>query len=304
MNTAAVYLGREPRIGGLQLVSSGKVRDIYALDEKHLLFVTSDRVSAFDVLMQEGVPNKGRVLTAIAAWWFEQTRDLVPNHLVSTAVDDVPRLDARAKEKLRGRVMIVRRAQPTSVEWVVRAYLSGSGWKEYQRTGKLFDLPLPRGLRESDRLPAPVLTPTTKDAQHDLPLTAQQASQRVGAEVFEQAQRAALALFARGSSVLAERGLILADTKFEFGLEGERLLLIDEALTPDSSRLWPADDYEPGRAQVSYDKQILRDWLEAQPWNKEPPPPRVDPAVLERLSSRYLELCQRVTGAIPPGVAS
>lgn len=301
MSTAAVYLGREPRIGGLQLVSSGKVRDIYALDERHLLFVTSDRVSAFDVLMQEGVPHKGRVLTAIAAWWFEQTRDLVPNHLVSTAVDDVPRLDARAKDKLRGRVMIVRRAQPTSVEWVVRAYLSGSGWKDYQRTGRLFDLPLPRGLRESDRLPAPVLTPTTKDAQHDLPLSAQQAAERVGAEVFEQAQRAALALFARGSAVLAERGLILADTKFEFGLEGDRLLLIDEALTPDSSRLWPADDYAPGRAQVSYDKQILRDWLEAQPWNKEPPPPRVDPAVIERLASRYLELCQRVTGAPPPG---
>jgi phosphoribosylaminoimidazole-succinocarboxamide synthase len=304
MSTAAVYLGREPRIGGLQLVSSGKVRDIYALDERHLLFVTSDRISAFDVLMQEGVPNKGRVLTAIAAWWFEQTRDLVPNHLVSTAVDDVPRLDARAKEKLRGRVMIVRRAQPTSVEWVVRAYLSGSGWKEYKRSGRLFDLPLPRGLRESDRLPAPVLTPTTKDAQHDLPLSAQQAAERVGAQVFEQAQRAALALFARGSALLAERGLILADTKFEFGLEGDRLLLIDEALTPDSSRLWPADDYEPGRAQVSYDKQILRDWLEAQPWNKEPPPPRVDPAVLDRLASRYLELCQRVTGAPPPGVAS
>lgn len=304
MSTAAVYLGREPRVGGLQLVSSGKVRDIYALDERHLLFVTSDRISAFDVLMQEGVPHKGRVLTAIAAWWFEQTRDLVPNHLVSTAVDDVPRLDARAKETLRGRVMIVRRAQPTSVEWVVRAYLSGSGWKEYKRSGRLFDLPLPRGLRESDRLPAAVLTPTTKDAQHDLPLSAQQAAERVGAPVFEQAQRAALALFARGSALLAERGLILADTKFEFGLEGDRLLLIDEALTPDSSRLWPADDYEPGRAQVSYDKQILRDWLEAQPWNKEPPPPRVDPAVLARLASRYLELCQRVTGAPPPGLAS
>jgi phosphoribosylaminoimidazole-succinocarboxamide synthase len=268
------------------------------------LFVTTDRISAFDVIMKEGIANKGRVLTAIAAWWFEQTRDLIPNHLVSTSVEDVPGLDAAQKSALRGRTMVVRRAQPTSVEWVVRGYLAGSGFKEYKEKGTVCSIPLPAGLQNCSRLPEPILTPTTKDDHHDLPLTPAQARERVGGAIFDPAQKASLALFARGTEVLAKHGILLADTKFEFGLLDGKLILIDEALTPDSSRFWPADQWKPGSNPPSYDKQILRDWLEAQPWNKEPPPPAIDPAILAKTSSRYLEVCKLITGRSPEGVNS
>ncbi|QDU67459.1 phosphoribosylaminoimidazolesuccinocarboxamide synthase [Engelhardtia mirabilis] len=282
--------------GGLALVAAGKVRDLYDLDRDHLLFVTSDRVSAFDVVLNEGVPNKGRVLTAVATWWFEQTRDVIENHLVSTSVDDVPGLSAAERETLAGRIMIVRRTRPTSVEWVVRGYLAGSGWKEYQRTGGLWGQELPSGLEHAAALPDPMLTPTTKDDAHDLPLSLDQARERVGDEVYAQAERAAMALFRRGSEVLSQRGLLLADTKFEFGLIGDDLILIDEALTPDSSRMWPVSQWQPGTNPPAYDKQPLRDWLETLDWNKQPPAPVADPAVLERLSLRYVELCERLTG--------
>jgi phosphoribosylaminoimidazole-succinocarboxamide synthase len=299
MTSYELYLGRERSIPGLRFLTSGKVRDIYELDPEHLVFVTSDRVSAFDVIMNEGVPWKGAVLTAVAAWWFARTRDVIDNHLVSSSVDDIPGVTDAWRERLRGRVLLVRRAAPTPVEWVVRGYLAGSGWKDYHRSGSVCGVKLPAGLVPYARLPEPILTPTTKEAHHDLPLTAAQAAERVGQAVFDEARAAALALFARGSQVLARLGILLADTKFEFGLRGGRLLLIDEALTPDSSRFWPAEDWQPGRTPHSYDKQILRDWLEAQDWNKQYPPPRVDPDVLDRTGRRYLEFCHKLTGAAP-----
>jgi phosphoribosylaminoimidazole-succinocarboxamide synthase len=306
MTTQTPYLGNADTLQGFERVASGKVRDIYALDSDHLLFVTTDRVSAFDVVMQEGIPFKGAVLTAIAAWWFEHTRDVIPNHFVSSSLEelaDLGGLGSREIERLRGRVMVVKRAQPTSVEWVVRGYLAGSGWKEYQATQSICGVALPGGLKLASRLPEPILTPTTKEAHHDLPLTPAEARERVGPKVYEPAERAALALFRRGSELLARIGILLADTKFEFGLRNGELLLIDEALTPDSSRFWPADGWSPGTNPASYDKQILRDWLEQQPWNKQYPPPRVDPAILRKTSQRYLEICKQITGRLPEGAS-
>jgi phosphoribosylaminoimidazole-succinocarboxamide synthase len=297
------YLGRERAIPGLKFLATGKVRDIYEVDDKHLLFVTSDRVSAFDVVMNEGVPFKGAVLTAIAAHWFAQTADIVPNHLVSSDIDAVAGLDSAWRERLRGRVMLVRRATPMTVEWVVRGYLAGSGWKDYQLTGAVCGVELPTGLQLASKLPAPILTPTTKDTHHDLPLTAEQAARRVGADVFEQARRAALALFERGSQKLEKQGILLADTKFEFGLIDGRVVLIDEALTPDSSRFWPAAKWRIGQSPPSLDKQGLRDWLEQQPWNKEPPPPALPAAVVADIQRRYLEICELITGRLPVGAS-
>ncbi len=282
---------------------SGKVRDLYELDAQHLVFVTTDRVSAFDVVMAEGVPHKGRVLTAIAAFWFARTANVVPNHLVATDVDALVGLDGHQRELLRGRILIVRRTQPTPVEWVVRAYLAGSGLVEYERTGGLWGQPLPAGLQLASRLPAPLLTPTTKDDAKDLPLALDEARARVGSDVFERARVASLALFATGTDELSARGLILADTKFEFGRapDGE-LLLIDEALTPDSSRLWPAETWQPGSTPPSYDKQILRDHLVQSGWNRKAPAPALPFAVLDQLGRRYLELAQLLCGSLPEGV--
>jgi len=292
---AEIYLGRERHIPGLTWLATGKVRDIYAVDERRLLFVTSDRVSAFDVVMDEGVPFKGSVLTAIAAHWFEATRDILPNHLISTSVDAVPQLDARWREHLRGRVMLVERAVPTTVEWVVRGYLAGSGWKEYQREQAICGVALPQGLQLASKLPEPILTPTTKDTHHDLPLNADQARARVGAGVFERARRAALALFARGSSLLEKRGILLADTKFEFGLRGDELLLIDEALTPDSSRFWPADTYRVGISPPSFDKQFVRDYLETLDWDKRAPAPKLPADIIAKTGEKYQEALRRLT---------
>jgi phosphoribosylaminoimidazole-succinocarboxamide synthase len=301
MATQELYLGRERDIPGLDFVTSGKVRDIYAVDERHLLFVTSDRVSAFDVIMNEGIPYKGAVLTAIAAFWFRRTGDVIANHLVSSSVDDIPGLTPAWRDRLRGRVMLVRRAQPTTVEWVVRGYLAGSGWKEYRKSRSICGVPLPEGLELSSRLPEPILTPTTKDEHHDLPITADEARERVGAAVFERARDASFELFRHGTQTLAALGVLLADTKFEFGLLDGEVVLIDEALTPDSSRFWPADQWKPGSNPPSYDKQILRDWLETQDWDKQYPPPTVAPEVLERTSRRYLEFCAKLTGSVPAG---
>lgn len=299
-----VYLGRDDRPTSLKCIASGKVRDIYELDAKHLLFVTTDRVSAFDVVMNEGIPNKGSVLSAISAWWFENTRDVIPNHLVSTSIDDVAQLDARWKDRLRGRIMIVKRAQPTKAEWVVRGYIAGSGWKEYQKRGSVCGVQLPAGLQMSSKLPTPILTPTTKDEHHDLPLTESEARTLVGSELFDQAKKTALELFARGTRVLDAHGILLCDTKFEFGMLNNKLILIDEALTPDSSRFWPKESWAPGSNPPSLDKQILRDWLETLDWNKEPPPPRLDPKIMARVAERYLEICETITGRMPIGVTA
>jgi len=293
------HLRARPSVGPYPLLGSGKVRDIYAVDEDHLLFVTSDRVSAFDVLMPQPIPGKGRVLTAVAAHWFRRTEDLLPNHLVSTDVERLEGLDEEERSFLRGRMMLVRRAEPTPVEWVVRAYVCGSGWKEYRDQGSICGITLPAGIPFCGKLPEPLLTPTSKDAVHDEPLTLDEARTRVGERVFEQARAASLELFARGTAELARIGILLADTKFEFGLRDGELLLIDEALTQDSSRFWPAEDYETGREQESYDKQILRDWLETLDWNKEPPGPDLPAELVERVSRRYGEIAEAITGTNP-----
>jgi len=302
--TPSIFLGRDERPPGYEQVASGKVRDVYAIDARHLLFVTTDRVSAFDVVMREGIPHKGAVLTAISAWWFEHTRDVIENHLVSTSVDDLPNLDSGWRERLRGRIMIVRRAEPTTIEWVVRGYLAGSGWKEYQRSQSVCGIALPPGLQLSSRLPRPILTPTTKEETHDLPLTPAEARERAGPELYAQAERASLELFARGTRELEKLGILLADTKFEFGRIDGRLLLIDEALTPDSSRFWPKEAWKPGTNPPSYDKQILRDYLETLPWDKTYPPPPLDPAVLAKVGAKYLEVCAKITGRVPVGAGA
>ena len=300
----SIYLGRRERIGDLTLLSSGKVRDIYALDDQRLVFVTSDRVSAFDVVLPGGVVDKGRVLTHIAAWWFGETRDLVANHLLSTDVDEVPGLSAAERAELEGRIMIVRRCAPTAVEWVVRGYLCGSGWKEYAAQGTICGIELPAGLEFCERLPAPLFTPTTKADEHDLPISPEEARGIVGAEIFDAAHAATMALFERGTAVLAEHGILLADTKFEFGLRDGEVLLIDEALTPDSSRFWPAETYAVGQLQPSLDKQILRDWLETLDWNKEAPGPAIDPAIGARLAASYVRICKTLTGGLPAGIVT
>ena len=301
MTVQTLYLGRERAIPGLTFRNSGKVRDIYATADGNLLFVTSDRVSAFDVVMNEGIPHKGEVLTRIAAYWFARTADIVENHLISTRVEDVPGLDREWRARLAGRVMLLRRAVPTPVEWVVRGYVAGSGWKEYQKSRSICGIRLPAGLELSSRLPEPILTPTTKEEVHDRPISPDEARALVGDATYERAQRASLALFARGTEVLAKLGILLADTKFEFGLVDGRLVLIDEALTPDSSRFWPADQWRPGRNPPSFDKQILRDWLETLDWNKQYPPPTLDPAVIERTGQKYVEFCRMLTGDAPEG---
>ena len=297
MQNDSVYLGREETIPGLELLASGKVRDIYSMDEEHLLFVTTDRISAFDVIMNEGVPHKGQVLTSIAAWWFHQTQDIVPNHLVSASVDDVPGLDETWRERLEGRVLIVKRADPTPVEWVVRGYVVGSGWKEYQQSQSICGIQLPAGLAQAQQLPEPIMTPTTKDDTHDEPITQDQARELVGDEVFNTCLEASMALFARGTELLSHLDIILADTKFEFGLKDGEVLLIDEILTPDSSRFWPSADYRVGISPPSYDKQILRDYLETLDWDKNYPAPDLDPAVLTRVGERYIEVCEKIVNS-------
>ncbi|MEM9380831.1 MAG: phosphoribosylaminoimidazolesuccinocarboxamide synthase [Planctomycetota bacterium] len=294
-----VYLGREDRPPGLDQIASGKVRDLYGLDRDHLLFVTTDRVSAFDVVMNEGVPWKGRVLTSIAAHWFDRTRDIVPNHLVSTSIDDVEDLDAAWRDRFRGRVMIVRRADPDPIEWVVRGHIAGSGWKEYRASGTVCGIPLPEGLEQAGELPEPLVTPTTKHEAHDRPLHPDEAREMVGADRWDQGCEVCVALFQRGREELAELGLRLADTKFELGVRGGEVILIDEALTPDSSRIWDERDYRTGVSPPSFDKQILRDWLETLDWNKEYPAPDLDPEVVARVTERYLDVCERITGARP-----
>lgn len=299
MTATTPYLGPVQELGPFSLRSSGKVRDIYEVDDEHLLFVTSDRVSAFDVVMPQGIPGKGRVLTSVAAHWFSRTEDILANHLVSTDEGAVEGLKDSERELLRGRVMLVRRAEPTSVEWVVRGYLAGSGWKEYQRSQTVCGIPLPAGLDFCERLPEPILTPTTKDDVHDEPLTPEQARERVGAEIFDKAHAASMALFQRGSDELAKIGILLADTKFEFGLIRGELVLIDEALTQDSSRFWPRDDYATGRNQQSFDKQVLRDYLETLEWNKEAPAPDLPPEIVSRVAERYCEIAEAITGKNP-----
>ena len=276
----------------------GKVRDIYDLGD-HLLLVASDRISAFDVVMNEPIPDKGRILTALSAFWFRHLKDLVPNHLLSLKVDDFPAALHPYKEMLAGRTMLVRKCKPLPVECIVRGFLSGSGWAEYQKTGAIGGLPLPPGLVESQQLPEPVFTPSTKAelGTHDENISMPQMAATVGPELAAQVKEISLNLYRRALAWAEPRGIIIADTKFEFGLaNGGELLLIDEVLTPDSSRFWPREDYRPGGPQKSYDKQYLRDYLESLGWNKKPPPPPLPPEVIHNTRARYVQALEVLTG--------
>jgi phosphoribosylaminoimidazole-succinocarboxamide synthase len=285
-------------------VRSGKVRDLYRVGEDRLLLVASDRLSAFDVVLPTPIPDKGRVLTGLSRFWFSQTTDIVANHLVSTDPAALPvevtGADPAVLADLRGRMMLGRRADVLPVECVVRGYLSGSGWKEYQATRAVSGLGFPEGLRESERLPSPVFTPAWKApaGQHDENIPFQRVRELIGDELADRVKTISLALYARGSALCERVGIILADTKFEFGVtrEGE-LLLVDEVMTPDSSRFWDASSFEPGRAQASYDKQFVRDWLLQQPWDLTDPGPALPDDVVTGTRSRYVEAFERITGA-------
>jgi phosphoribosylaminoimidazole-succinocarboxamide synthase len=284
-------------LDGLTLVRRGKVRDVYAVDDA-LVMIATDRISAFDYVLGSGIPDKGRVLTQLSAFWFNRTRHLVPNHLLSTDVATYPAAARVYAGMLEGRSMLVRRTTPLQIECVARGYISGSGWKDYKATGELCGVTLPQGLRESDRLPEPLFTPATKaESGHDENISEAEAAAVVGAELLARLKRLTLALYAFGVEHAASCGIILADTKFEFGLtdEGE-LLLIDEMMTPDSSRYWPADLYAPGGPQPSFDKQYVRDYLESIKWNKQPPVPSLPPEVVSRTRDKYMDAYRRLTG--------
>ena len=284
----------------------GKVRDIYEFGDR-LLIVATDRISAFDYVLGSGIPDKGKVLTQISTFWFERMRPIVANHLLSTTASSYPGEARRAVELLQGRSMLVTRTEPLPIECVARGYLSGSGWKDYAATGELCGIRLPAGLRESDRLPEPIFTPATKaQSGHDINITEKDAAELVGKRVLERVKDLTLRLYAEGSAHAESRGIIVADTKFEFGLvpveDGDgrpvedRIILIDEVLTPDSSRFWPSDTYSPGGAQKSFDKQFVRDYLERIRWNKQPPVPSLPDDVVARTREKYVEAFQRLTG--------
>ena len=274
----------------------GKVRDVYSIDDR-LLIVATDRVSAFDVVMPEGIPYKGAVLTALTLFWFEFLKDVVRNHLISGDVDNYPSSLSAYRDELAGRSMLVKRADVFPVECVARGYLAGSGWKEYQATGSVCGVGLPTGLLESSELPEPIFTPATKaETGHDLNITAGEMANLVGSETTKTLKELTLALYSRAARFARERGIIIADTKFEFGVRDGEVILVDEALTPDSSRFWPLDSYQPGRGQQSFDKQYLRDYLETLDWNKQPPGPNLPDVVVSRTSEKYLEALRRLTG--------
>lgn len=272
-------------------VGRGKVRDIYAVDDATLLIVTTDRMSAFDVIMGQPVPYKGVILNQISLFWMDRFRERIPNHLLERDVAHFPSALDPWKDELEGRAVLVRKARPLPVECIVRGYITGSGWKDYQAHGSLCGHVLPPGLREADKLEPALFTPSTKATlgQHDENISRQQAAELLGADVAAQVEHAALDIYEAGRAHAAQRGILVADTKFEFGYIDGTLHLIDEVLTPDSSRFWPADQYQPGRAQTSFDKQYLRDWLERQAWNKQPPPPTLPAEVISATAARYQE---------------
>jgi phosphoribosylaminoimidazole-succinocarboxamide synthase len=287
---------RETLLPGIPLFRRGKVREMYDVGLGQLLMVASDRISAFDVIMDDLIPGKGQVLTALSAFWFDFTRDVVPNHLVSTNVAEFPESVQPFEEQLAGRTMLVRRTERIDVECVVRGYLSGSGWAEYKRSGTLADEYLPAGLLESGQLDRPRFTPAIKaESGHDENISRDFLKTLVPPALAEELEAISLALYERAEGHARSRGLILADTKFEFGLTDDGVILIDEILTPDSSRYWPMDQYQPGGPQPSFDKQPLRDWLESTGWNKEPPPPPLPPDVVASTEARYREALRRLT---------
>jgi phosphoribosylaminoimidazole-succinocarboxamide synthase len=281
----------------LKLVKRGKVRDVYEIDGD-LLIVASDRMSAFDVVMDDPIPDKGRILTAISIFWFERLSHVVDNHILSTNPDEYPERCAKYKNELKGRSMLVKKAMPLPVECIVRGYISGSGWLEYQEKGSICGIRLPKGLRESGKLPEPIFTPSTKaeGGVHDENISFQSAIDILGKETAEEVRDLSLKIYEFGRRLAHERGIIIADTKFEFGFENGRLILIDELLTPDSSRFWPMDSYNPGGPQKSFDKQYLRDYLNSLDWPKKPPPPRLPSEIIQKTRERYIEALKRITG--------
>lgn len=287
----------ETNFAGLALVNRGKVRDIYDLGDA-LLMVATDRISAFDVVMAEPVPDKGNVLNQISLFWFEAMKDIVPNHIISGDVDAFPEACKPYAEQLAGRSMLVKKTEPLSIECVVRGYISGSGWESYKETQAVCGIPLAAGLKESDRLPEPIFTPSTKEAlgRHDINIDFEQTSQRIGRAVAEQVRDLSLAIYNKGAQLALEKGIIIADTKFEFGILDGQIILIDEVLTPDSSRFWPQDTYNPGGAQKSFDKQYLRDYLLSIDWDKNPPPPPLPEDVVRNTRAKYLEALHLITG--------
>jgi phosphoribosylaminoimidazole-succinocarboxamide synthase len=279
---------------GLKLLGRGKVRDIYDLGDQ-LLIVATDRLSAFDVVLPTPIPDKGRVLTQLSLFWFDKLADVVPHHVIE-AKNFTGELAPYA-DSLAGRAMLVRRTEPAPIECVVRGYISGSGWKDYQKTGAICGIPLPAGLRESDRLPEPIFTPSTKATTgHDENISFDETVSRIGRPLAERLRDVSLTLYRRAAEHAAAHGIIIADTKFEFGLRGNELIWIDEALTPDSSRFWPADQYSSGKAQPSFDKQFVRDYLERIGWNKQPPAPPLPPDVVAGTQQKYRDAYQRITG--------
>ena len=281
----------------LKLKASGKVRDVYDIDEKQLLFVASDRISAFDYVLATGIPQKGRILTQISLFWFDFLADVVPNHLITAEVDKYPAAARKYADQLRGRSMLVRRAEIFPVECIVRGYISGSAWKEYKSTGGVSGIKLPTGLKESDQFPEPIFTPSTKATSgHDENISFDEMCNIVGVETASHLRDLTLRIYKKAAAYARERGIIIADTKFEFGRTEQGVTLCDEVLTPDSSRFWPADKYAPGRAQDSYDKQYVRDYLEEIHWNKQPPAPALPPEVARRTSEKYLEAYSQLTG--------
>ncbi|MGA9109511.1 MAG: phosphoribosylaminoimidazolesuccinocarboxamide synthase [Smithella sp.] len=279
----------------LNLIGRGKVRDIYSV-KNYLLIVTTDRISAFDVIMPNPVPEKGIILNRMSAFWFDKMKDIIGNHIVSTNPAEFPEECAPYRKVLEGRSMLVKKASPLPVECIVRGYLSGSGWKDYQKNKTVSGIRLPDGLKESSKLPQPVFTPTTKapEGEHDSPINRKEMEDLIGAELTDKVIKTSLIIYERASAIALRAGIIIADTKMEFGLLGKELILIDELLTPDSSRFWPADDYEEGRAQKSFDKQFLRDYLISIKWNQKPPAPGLPPEIIENTRKKYEEALKRL----------
>jgi len=281
----------------LELFASGKVRDVYSLDNDHLLFIATDRISAFDYVLATGIPHKGRVLTQISLFWFDFLKDIVPNHFVTADANRYPQAARKHADELRGRSMMVMRAEMFPVECVARGYLSGSGWKEYQASGTVCGIKLPAGLKESDQLPEPIFTPATKATTgHDINISFEEMCKLVDPKLSHQLRDLTLRVYKKAADYARQRGILIADTKFEFGMTAQGITLADEVLTPDSSRFWPADTYQPGKAQNSYDKQYVRDYLEEIRWNKQPPAPALPQEVALRTSEKYLGAYRQLTG--------
>lgn len=286
----------ETHLSDIKPFSIGKVRDIYDLGDK-LLIIATDRISAFDVVLPTGIPSKGKVLNKISEFWFDFTKDIINNHLITTNISDYPDELKKYSDILEGRSMITKKAQRINIECVVRAYLSGSAWKAYKESGSVCGIKLPSGLRESEKLSEPIFTPTTKaESGHDIELIQSEAEDLVGKDTFRKIKEKSIQILISAGALAESKGLILADTKFEFGIYDGDLILIDEVLTPDSSRFWPLDDYEPGRAQKSFDKQYVRDYLESINWDKNPPAPPLPDDVVQKTTKKYIEAYRRITG--------